>query len=492
MIRTQPSHVMKYVEGLDTFLTFRVFSNNEEIQNLLRKFHITSRRSYVQAVVRACVLKLPRELQGKAEGMDAERRRNMEEHIYDVCVSLNPALDINRVVLPAEAPAGEEERKVSRKSEPDAGKEPDLSNLEARLRERIIGQDAAVRAVSRAVRRAYAGIRDPNRPIGVFLFLGQTGVGKTETAKALAEAISGDSREMVRIDCSEYSLPHEYAKLIGAPPGYVGHEHGGYLSSVMSEVHGGVVLFDEIEKADERVHNLLLQIMDEGFVTDAKGTRIDFTDTIIILTSNIGAAETEQLRQRIGFGTGGEAVVSHEERTAATIEATRKRFKPEFLNRIDETIVFRSLDRQDAGRILDKFIGDLESRLKRIGAGIRISRAARKLLLEKGFSTDFGARELRRAVRNCIEAPLSELLLGGKDASCGYETGTGRASRAPARNRTRRFAAGVRGGKIRIIEENNRSAEAAGSVEAAHQGGNSSPLPAQRPVPSPEPEPVGA
>lgn len=488
MIRAQPSHVMKYVEGIDAFLTFRVFSNSEEAYHLLPRVQITSRRTYIQAVVKACVVKLPRELQGKAEGMEAERRRNIEEHIYDVCISLNPALDINRVVLPADAPAEEKEgRKTTMEIKPNLLAENKFNDIEKRLKERIIGQDEAIRAVSRAVRRAYAGIRDPNRPIGVFLFLGQTGVGKTEMAKALAEAICGNSREIVRIDCSEYSLPHEYAKLIGAPPGYVGHEHGGYLSSVISEVHGGVVLFDEIEKASEKVHNLLLQIMDEGFVTDAKGTRIDFTDTIVILTGNIGAAETEELRRRIGFGTKGCAAVSHEERVAATLEAMRKRFKPEFINRIDDTIVFRPLNREDAGRILDKFIGDLRTRLARVSADIRVSRAARELLLEKGFSADFGARELRRAVRNLLEAPLSELLLNGKPAPAAEEAGIGRRSRTSMRDRARRFSAGVRRGKIRIREENGRSAETAEAVTTVHQDGCSFPLPSPCPVPASEP-----
>lgn len=296
MFQTDCGTVMKYVERLDAFIKFRVFSH-DELQAFLKKARISDRRSYLEMVVKGGVAWLPE----RARGRMAENgpSGSVQEILYEACVGLNPGLDIRRVLVPVV-------EDVPTPASPCTSVITSFTRekLTVALRKRVVAQDEAIEAVVAALARSYAGLRDPGRPIGTFLFVGPTGVGKTELAKALAEElVKGDRNGLVRIDCSEYSQPHEYAKLIGAPPGYVGFEQGGQLSNVMADAAGGVVLFDEIEKADERVHNLLLQIMDEGGVTDAKGTRLDFTDSLIILTSNLGGDGVGVAPPPVGFWT---------------------------------------------------------------------------------------------------------------------------------------------------------------------------------------------
>ncbi|MCZ7649251.1 MAG: AAA family ATPase [Planctomycetota bacterium] len=412
MIRLEPSLVMKYVEGLDAFVRFRIFSQ-DELQLVLRDANITNRRSYVELILEKCMVSMPEEARAKLLAGD-ERSDQLKEVLYEVSIGLNPGMDIHKIVLPVSDPKGLSlDTQLSPLAEPAPPLRMDA--LARRMKQQVVGQDEAVDSVAAAVARAYAGLRDPNRPVATFLFVGQTGVGKTELAKALAEQLGGgDRRGMVRIDCSEYSLPHEYAKLIGAPPGYVGHEQGGYLSSVMAEANAEVVLFDEIEKADEKVHHLLLQIMDEGFVTDAKGVKIDFTDSIVILTSNLGASEADALQRRLGFGMAARGPLEYGQRIEATQEALRKKFKPEFLNRIDETIVFRGLDAEDGSRILDKFLSQLGRRAGGRGIEVSFSARAKGWLLEQGFSNEYGAREIRRSVQRLLETPLARELVSGR------------------------------------------------------------------------------
>ncbi|MCW8130574.1 MAG: ATP-dependent Clp protease ATP-binding subunit [Planctomycetota bacterium] len=414
MIRLEPSMVMKYVEGLDAFVKFRIYSR-DALLHVLREARITDRRSYVNMVMETCVAQLPAHAKNALEA-GGDNREVLREVLFDMCVGLNPELDIHRVTLPVmEEPT---EDILAEASETELAFIEDRrtnSELVEALRRKVIGQDEAVEGIAAAVTRANAGLRDPDRPVGVFMFLGQTGVGKTELAKALADELSHhDRKSLVRIDCSEYSLPHEYAKLIGAPPGYVGHEQGGFLTSVMSEANATVVLFDEIEKADEKVHNLLLQIMDEGFVTDAKGVKIDFTHSIVILTSNVGAGEADALQRRLGFGMSERKPIGHDERKAAAYEALRKKFKPEFLNRIDEIVCFRSLAKPEATQILDKFVERLAERSQRQGFRLELTAEAKDWLLKKGFSDEFGARELRRCVQRHLEAALADRVVTGK------------------------------------------------------------------------------
>jgi ATP-dependent Clp protease ATP-binding subunit ClpC len=398
---------MKYVDRLDAFVKLRIFTP-DEIQELLRGVRIWDRDSYMAMVVDKCVAWLPQRAQG-GSGFETAAPEEAREVLYEACVSLNPGLDIRRVLLPvteARPGPGRPKRGKMRRLDPH--------KLGEALRQSIVGQDAAVAVVASAVARAFVGLRDPRRPIGTFLFVGPTGVGKTELARVLAAELADGEREaLVRIDCSEYSQPHEYAKLIGAPPGYVGYEQGGYLTNVMAEAKAGVVLFDEIEKADERVHNLLLQIMDEGYCTDAKGQKIEFTDSLVILTSNIGTGECEALQRRLGFGMLDRGAISHAERIQATRQALGERFRPEFLNRVDETVVFRNLNRQDAAAIVDKFVSQLAGRARLQGLRLEVAEPVRDWIVEQGFSESYGARELRRCLQRNVENPLAEALLNG-------------------------------------------------------------------------------
>jgi len=282
------------------------------------------------------------------------------------------------------------------------GEREKLVHMEDRLEDRVIGQNEAIVAVSNAVRRARSGLQDPNRPIGSFIFMGPTGVGKTELAKALAEFIFDSDQAMVRVDMSEYMEKHAVSRLIGAPPGYVGYEEGGYLTEAIRRRPYSVVLFDEIEKAHPEVFNVLLQILDDGRMTDGHGRTVDFKNTIIIMTSNVGS----RWIQEIGAS-------SREEMEDRVTEALRESFKPEFLNRIDEIIIFHNLTQEQIGDIVDIQIKRLESRLAEMNMELVLSDDARAFLSEKGFDQIYGARPLKRAIQKYIENPLSMEILQG-------------------------------------------------------------------------------
>ncbi len=282
------------------------------------------------------------------------------------------------------------------------GERDKLVHMENRLGRRVIGQNEAISAVSNAVRRARSGLQDPNRPIGSFIFMGPTGVGKTELAKALAEFIFDSEQAMVRIDMSEYMEKHAVSRLIGAPPGYVGYEEGGYLTEAVRRRPYSVVLFDEIEKAHPEVFNVLLQILDDGRMTDGHGRTVDFKSTIIIMTSNVGS----QWIQELGASR-------REEVETRITEALRANFKPEFLNRIDETIIFQNLNRDELKKIVDIQIKRLDKRLSEMNIELVLSDAARLLLAEKGYDQIYGARPLKRAIQKYVENPLSMEILKG-------------------------------------------------------------------------------
>jgi ATP-dependent Clp protease ATP-binding subunit ClpB len=283
------------------------------------------------------------------------------------------------------------------------GEREKLVHMEDRLGRRVIGQNEAISAVSNAVRRARSGLQDPNRPIGSFIFMGPTGVGKTELAKALAEFIFDSDQAMVRIDMTEYMEKHAVSRLIGAPPGYVGYEEGGYLTEAVRRRPYSVVLFDEIEKAHPEVFNVLLQILDDGRMTDGHGRTVDFKNTIIILTSNVGSRWIQEL------GT-----TRREEMENRVTEALRENFKPEFLNRIDETIIFQNLSQEQIGEIVDIQIQKLGARLAEMHMELVLSEDVRAFLAEKGFDPIYGARPLKRAIQKYIENPLSMEILEGR------------------------------------------------------------------------------
>ena len=292
-----------------------------------------------------------------------------------------------------------------------------LKNLEKTLHERVIGQNEAVEAVAKAIRRGRVGLKDPNRPIGSFLFLGPTGVGKTELSKALAETLFGNENAMIRIDMSEYMEPHSVSKLIGSPPGYVGFDEGGQLTEKIRRKPYSVILLDEVEKAHPDVMNMLLQILDDGRLTDAQGRTVNFKNTVIIMTANIGARLITD-KNMLGFSNNNnkneETQKEYETIKKDVMGELKKQFRPEFINRIDEIIVFHKLNNEDIRKIMDIMLNQLISRLKEQEIDIEIDESVKKLLIEKGVDIKYGARPLKRTIQNILEDKIAEAMLDGK------------------------------------------------------------------------------
>jgi ATP-dependent Clp protease ATP-binding subunit ClpC len=286
-----------------------------------------------------------------------------------------------------------------------------LLKMEAILHDRVIGQDEAVKSVSRAVRRARAGLKDPKRPIGSFIFLGPTGVGKTELARAVAETLFGDEDAMIRVDMSEYMEKHSTARLVGAPPGYVGYDEGGQLTEKVRRKPYSVILLDEIEKAHPDVFNILLQVLDDGRLTDSKGRTVDFRNTVVIMTSNVGASMIKK-NTTLGFTTG-DTERKYQDMKDKVMDELKKSFRPEFLNRIDEVIVFHSLEQEHIEQIVSLMTDELRKRLKEQSIDFQLTDDAKKILAKEGFDPAYGARPLRRAIQRHIEDRLSEELLKG-------------------------------------------------------------------------------
>ena len=291
-----------------------------------------------------------------------------------------------------------------------------LLNMENVLHERVIGQSEAVTAIAKAIRRGRVGLKDPKRPVGSFIFLGPTGVGKTELCKALAEAMFGDENAMLRLDMSEYMEKHTVSKLIGSPPGYVGFEEGGQLTEKVRRKPYSVVLFDEIEKAHPDVFNMLLQILEDGRLTDSQGRTVDFKNTVIIMTSNVGARLITEKQSSLGFNSENENVEESEKKDIKELVTgeLRKVFRPEFLNRVDDIIVFNKLNKDEIKQIAVKMLKTLENRLDKMNIKISFTDNAVSEIADKGFDENYGARPLRRAIQNEIEDPLSEQMLEGK------------------------------------------------------------------------------
>ena len=289
-----------------------------------------------------------------------------------------------------------------------------LQNLEKILHERVIGQEEAVSSVARAIRRGRVGLKDPNRPTGSFLFLGPTGVGKTELSKALAEAMFGIEDAIIRVDMSEYMEKHSVSKLIGSPPGYVGYDDGGQLSEKVRRNPYSVILFDEIEKAHPDVFNILLQILEDGRLTDGKGRLVDFRNAVIVMTSNVGA-HTIRKQKTLGFTTIDKSIDSEYEKMKENImEELKKTFRPEFINRIDEIIVFHALESEHLRKIVPLMLENAIKRLKQRDIHLEISDAAKDYMVKEGFDQGYGARPLRRTIQRTVEDNLSEEILAGR------------------------------------------------------------------------------
>ncbi|MBQ0100960.1 MAG: ATP-dependent Clp protease ATP-binding subunit, partial [Lachnospiraceae bacterium] len=289
-----------------------------------------------------------------------------------------------------------------------------IRNLENILHQRIVSQDEAVSAISKAIKRGRVGIRDPRRPIGSFMFLGPTGVGKTELTKALAEAVFGSENALIRVDMSEFMEKHSISRLIGSPPGYVGFEEGGQLSEKIRRNPYSVVLFDEIEKAHPDVFNILLQVLDDGHITDSQGRKIDFKNTIIIMTSNAGAQNILSPRH-LGFASSDDVEKDYRDMKDKIMDEIRQMFRPEFLNRLDEIIIFRQLNKGNMGKIIDLMLADILKRATtEMGITFSVSDSARQLLINEGYDPKYGARPLRRVLQTRVEDKLAEEMLSGK------------------------------------------------------------------------------
>jgi ATP-dependent Clp protease ATP-binding subunit ClpC len=311
----------------------------------------------------------------------------------------------------AEVIAGWTKIPVNRLTESEAVR---LQKLEATLHKRVIGQEEAVHAVAKAVRRGRVGLKDPKRPIGSFLFLGPTGVGKTEVSKALAEAVFGNENSMIRVDMSEYMEKHSVSKMIGSPPGYVGHDEGGQLSEKVRRNPFSVILFDEIEKAHPDVFNILLQVLDDGRITDSQGRTVDFKNTIIIMTSNAGAQAIVEPK-RLGFGAASDDKQDHELMKNSVMEEVKRIFRPEFLNRIDETIVFRMLNKDDMKQIVTLLSRDLQKRcMEQMDIELTVKDNAKTYIVEKAYDRKFGARPLKRKLQEEVEDQLAEEIIAGR------------------------------------------------------------------------------
>ncbi|WP_370104087.1 AAA family ATPase, partial [Winogradskyella sp.] len=282
------------------------------------------------------------------------------------------------------------------------------------IKGKVIGQDNAVAKVVKAIQRNRAGLKDPNKPIGSFIFLGQTGVGKTQLAKVLARELFDSDDALVRIDMSEYMEKFAISRLIGAPPGYVGYEEGGQLTEKIRRKPYAVVLLDEIEKAHPDVFNMLLQVLDDGYLTDSLGRKIDFRNTIIIMTSNIGARKLKDFGTGVGFGTSAKEAQESDYAKGVIENALKKAFAPEFLNRIDDVIVFNALEKEDINKIIDIELVKLISRIKDLGYELKLTDKAKDYIAEKGFDKQYGARPLNRAIQKYVEDALAEEIINSK------------------------------------------------------------------------------
>ncbi len=409
--------MIKYFDLIDEFIKVRCCS--DDLLTGLQTTTLTNKSAYRSRIVETCVPTFENEIlavvQRMDEGYDLEI---VEELLYQICIDVNPSLEIHQVSIPSEnGEAGSDENEDPFLPRPgnDAARHAlfrRVNSLDRSLRQQIIGQDEAISTLVRAVKKAAVGLKRPSNPVGTFLLVGRTGTGKTELAKAVARNLFDDPSAMIRVDCSEYALPHEYAKLIGSPPGYIGHNEGGFLTEAIKKKPNSVVLFDEVEKAHYKVHNLLLQLLDEGIITDSKGHTVSFHQALILMTSNLGIEKIDAVRTRMGFSSAHvrQSLQDLDVRTL-TLEALRESFRPEFVNRIDEVVVFNALDEKVCQRIAHNMLKEVAELLMRRGIELTWSQGVKARLAREGYSEEFGARELRRLIKREIEDPLTEMIL---------------------------------------------------------------------------------
>ena len=436
-----PGIKMKFCESLDRFVAIRSFTP-EQKQQLFKNIKITDKKSYKRLIINASVVNYLDEIAPLVFGNNEYPLLGeiIEQELYNLCVKVNPSLDIKEVTIQVDenaAKSGAIPMLGSEASDEAKAQQQRFMEIENHLRKRIIGQDEAVTAVAQAIRKAKVGLKNPKRPVGSFVFVGQTGVGKTELAKALCEFMTGSENDLVRIDCSEFAMSHEYAKLIGAPPGYIGHNEGGYLTESVKNKPNGVVVFDEIEKAHEKVHNLLLQLLDEGILTDSKGETVSFRECVIILTTNIGVSDVTSEETKPGFRVAEDTSakgdkkleeLSHDKKAKITRKSLEKKFPPEFLNRIDDIIVFRALTKEDNLEILKIMLEEVTERVSGLNMKLDFTTELETFLVDKGTDLKYGARPLRRTIHRYIENPLAESILMGSfskgdeiSAQCGKD-----------------------------------------------------------------------
>ena len=416
--------------------------NPEDAENILKNRYFHNRTSFATFIVSVCVIEFE-ELFGMLDSMGVPKRVAppvLIHELYELCKTVNKFLTFDNAQTLAEADpnsvgdtynpsigrpkthtAGQSmndyaSKRTGRESFKEVPKE-DLLKLADNMKVFVIGQDDAVDKLVEAVQRASVGLKDPKRPIGSFLFAGRTGVGKTLATKVLADELIKGKDNMVIIDCSEYSADHEYAKLIGSPAGYIGHEQGGMLTNAVAKNPFSIIVFDEIEKASHKVHELLLQILEEGRLTDGKGQTVSFKDSIIVMTSNVGVREIDGINNTVGFGD--VAKVTDDKKDKAIENALKKRFKPEFLNRIDEMVFFKNLTKKDYMSIIDIELYKLSDNLKSNDTEykqleLKFEKPVRSLVYKEGIDEKYGARPLKRCIEKLISTPLAKELLSSK------------------------------------------------------------------------------